>query len=400
MKRTKNRILSVFLSFCMIISCMAGINVTAGAEPNISYLDADGAEQTCTNYIVVTEETWKLTDGNWYVVNSDVTLTSDYGLTVVGNANLILCDGAKLTVNGGISCIENGDFTIYAQSTGGNMGKLIATYGEDPFGIGNTGGNRTITINGGDIQATGSPTNTGGSDTGIYNGGNPVIINGGKVTALPGFEEGLFYVQDRAARIAVHAAGVMPGMRILDACAAPGGKSMAAVLDARGDCRLTGCDLHEKKLRLILSSAKRLGLEDCLDTLAADARSFRPEWESSFDVVLADVPCSGLGVIRKRPEIRRKGEEELQALPQIQGAILDNLCRYVKPGGVLLYSTCTVLQAENRDQLSSFLQKHPDFSAEDFSVCGIHSADGCYSFWPQIDGTDGFFAAKLRRKTL
>ena len=225
-------------------------------------------------------------------------------------------------------------------------------------------------------------------------------LDGGKVTALPGFEEGLFYVQDRAARIAVHAAGVMPGMRILDACAAPGGKSMAAVLDARGDCRLIGCDLHEKKLRLILSSAKRLGLEDCLDTLAADARSFRPEWESSFDVVLADVPCSGLGVIRKRPEIRRKGEEELQALPQIQGAILDNLCRYVKPGGVLLYSTCTVLQAENRDQLSSFLQKHPDFSAEDFSVGGIHSADGCYSFWPQIDGTDGFFAAKLRRKTL
>ena len=112
------------------------------------------------------------------------------------------------------------------------------------------------------------------------------------------------------------------------------------------------------------------------------------------------MPCSGLGVIRKRPEIRRKGEEELQALPQIQGAILDNLCRYVKPGGVLLYSTCTVLQAEHRDQLSSFLQKHPDFSAEDFSVGGIHSADGCYSFWPQIDGTDGFFAAKLRRKTL
>ena len=189
MKRTKNRILSVFLSFCMIISCMAGINVTAGAEPNISYLDADGAEQTCSNYIVVTEATTQLTDGNWYVVNSDVTLTSN-GLYVVRNANLILCDGAKLTVNGGIGCLEDGNFTIYAQSTGGNMGKLIATYGEDPFGIGNTGGNRTITINGGDIQATGSPTNTGGSDTGIYNGGNPVIINGGKVTAS-GYDKGI-----------------------------------------------------------------------------------------------------------------------------------------------------------------------------------------------------------------
>lgn len=224
-------------------------------------------------------------------------------------------------------------------------------------------------------------------------------LKGGKVTDLPGFEEGLFYVQDRAARIAVHAAGVKPGMRILDACAAPGGKSMAAALDAGGDCHLISCDLHEKKLRLIRGSAERLGLTDCMETLTADARSFRPEWESAFDLVLADVPCSGLGVIRKRPEIRRKGEEELQALPQIQSAILDNLCRYVKPGGVLLYSTCTVLQAENRDRVSAFLQEHPDFSAEDFSVGDIRSADGCYAFWPQTDGTDGFFAAKLRRNS-
>ena len=225
-------------------------------------------------------------------------------------------------------------------------------------------------------------------------------LDGGKVTALPGYEEGLFYVQDRAARIAVQAAGVQPGMRILDACAAPGGKSMAAALDAGGDCRLTSCDLHEKKLKLIRSSAGRLGLEDCVETLAADARRFRPEWESAFDLVLADVPCSGLGVIRKRPEIRRKGEEELQALPQIQAAILDNLCRYVKPGCVLLYSTCTILQTENRDRISAFLQKHPDFSAEDYSVGDIRSTDGCYSFWPQTDGTDGFFAAKLRRNSL
>ena len=224
-------------------------------------------------------------------------------------------------------------------------------------------------------------------------------LEGGKVTALPGFEEGLFYVQDRAARIAVQAAGVMPGMRILDACAAPGGKSMTAALDAGGDCQLISCDLHEKKLRLIRSSAKRLGLEDRIETLAADARTFRSEWESGFDLVLADVPCSGLGVIRKRPEIRRKDETELQALPQIQSAILGNLCRYVKPGGVLLYSTCTVLQAENQERISSFFQEHPDFSAEDFSVGDLRSKDGCYAFWPQIDGTDGFFAARLRRKT-
>ncbi len=225
-----------------------------------------------------------------------------------------------------------------------------------------------------------------------------VELAGGKVTSLPGFDEGLFYVQDRAARAAVRAAGAKPGMRILDACAAPGGKSFAAALDAEGNCRLISCDLHEKKLRLIRQGADRLGLGSCVETLAIDARNYQPEWDSSFDLVLADVPCSGLGVIRKRPEIRKKKEDELRSLPGIQSAILDNLCRYVKPGGVLLYSTCTVLREENDNQIRAFLKKHPDYAAEDFAVGEIRSVDGCYTFWPQQDGTDGFFAARLKRK--
>ncbi len=193
MKRTKNRILSVFLSFCMIISCMAGINVTAGAETTnapVSYLDETGAEKTCSDYIAVTGETEDLTDGNWYVVNNDVTLTG--GLYVFGDANLILCDGATLTVNKGISCYNNGGFTIYAQSTGGNMGKLIATYGEDAYGIGiEASKNYIITINGGDIQATGQNFNSAiYSPVGIENYDNSVIINGGKVTAS-GYTDGI-----------------------------------------------------------------------------------------------------------------------------------------------------------------------------------------------------------------
>ena len=158
------------------------------------------------------------------------------------------------------------------------------------------------------------------------------------------------------------------------------------------------CDLHDKKLRLIRSGAQRLGLEDCLETLAADARVFRPEWEKAFDLVLADVPCSGLGVIRKRPEIRKKSAAELEGLPAIQAAILDNLSRYVKPGGVLLYSTCTILREENRGQIERFLSAHTEYAAEDFSCGSLRSTGGCYEFWPQIDRTDGFFAAKLRRK--
>lgn len=223
-------------------------------------------------------------------------------------------------------------------------------------------------------------------------------LDGGRVFELPGFEEGLFYVQDRAARAAVAAAGVLPGFQILDACAAPGGKSFAAAIEARGECRIQCCDLHEKKLRLLRSGAERLGIEGAIETAAHDARDYVPEWEKAFDLVMADVPCSGLGVIRKHPEIRRKTAEEIRDLPGIQSEILDTVCRYVKPGGVLLYSTCTVLREENHDQIKAFLQKHPEFSAEDFKACARTSEEGCFAFWPQIDGTDGFFAAKLRRK--
>lgn len=223
-------------------------------------------------------------------------------------------------------------------------------------------------------------------------------LEGGRVTEHPGFEEGLFYVQDRAARVAVEAAGVQPGIKLLDACAAPGGKSFAAAIAAENRCSLVSCDIHEKKLRLIRAGAERLGI--CgLKTLARDARAYEPTWDGAFDLVLADVPCSGLGVIRKRPEIRWKTEADIGALPEIQAAILENVSRYVKPGGVLLYSTCTVLREENREQILRFLQKHGEFAPEDFTVGELCSHEGCYDFWPQRDGTDGFFAAKLRRKS-
>ena len=221
-------------------------------------------------------------------------------------------------------------------------------------------------------------------------------LAGGSIAELPGYEEGLFYVQDRAARTAVSLAGVQPGMQVLDACAAPGGKSFAAALAMEGQGEILSCDIHEKKLNLIRSGAERLGTR-CIRTESRDARHFDKALEDRFDLVLADVPCSGLGVIRKRPEIRFKEEQEIRQLPIIQGEILKNLAMYVKPGGTLLYSTCTVLAEENQEVVSAFLKTHPDFSAEGFSLGGVHVPTGMYTFWPQVDGTDGFFAAKLRR---
>ena len=223
-----------------------------------------------------------------------------------------------------------------------------------------------------------------------------IKLEKGITSELPGYEDGLFYVQDRAARLAVEIAAPVPGMRVLDACSCPGGKSFAAGIRMENRGSILSCDIHEKKLQVLEQGAERLGI-DCITTRAMDARIFDPALAESFDIVIADVPCSGLGVIAKKPEIRAKDPETLQGLPEIQLSILENLSRYVKPGGVLLYSTCTILKAENEEPVLRFLDTHAEYRPEAFSVCDIQSESGMYTFWPNVDGTDGFFAAKLRR---
>ncbi len=221
----------------------------------------------------------------------------------------------------------------------------------------------------------------------------------GPLERLTAWREGGFYIQDAAARLSVTAAQPEPGFRVLDACAAPGGKSLAAAIAMKNEGIVTSCDIHPKKLARIVPSANRLGIT-CIQTEQADGREFRPEWEAAFDLVLADVPCSGLGTIRKKPEIRYKDPAQLESLPEIQAALLDNLSRYVCPGGVLLYSTCTVLERENEAVVNEFLRRDPAFCQEPFDLpepIGRAEA-GMLTFWPHLHGTDGFFAAKLRRR--
>lgn len=211
------------------------------------------------------------------------------------------------------------------------------------------------------------------------------------------FLQGCCYVQDPAARLTVMAAAPQPGMRVLDACAAPGGKTAAAAIAMENRGEILSCDLHEKKLRFIRENAERLGIS-IVQTRAMDARRPGAELEGRFELVLADVPCSGLGVIRKKPEIREKKPEELQRLPALQQEILNGLCTAVRPGGVLLYSTCTVLSRENEAVVSAFLKGHPDFQAEEFSLPGgLCSSGGMLTLWPHLHGTDGFFVCRMRR---
>lgn len=224
-----------------------------------------------------------------------------------------------------------------------------------------------------------------------------VELSGGAVKTLPKFDEGHFFVQDRAARMAVEIAAPKRGDNVLDACSAPGGKAFSAAVRMGNVGHILACDIHEKKLSLIRQGAERLGI-DIITTQPRDARTPDYTLRDSFDVVIADVPCSGFGVIRKKPEIRFKTEQEIAQLPEIQLAILNNLSQYVKVGGVLLYSTCTVLKAENEDVVNNFLAHNPDYTLAPFMLGDECVADGMCTFWPNVDQTDGFFAARLIRK--
>ncbi len=226
-----------------------------------------------------------------------------------------------------------------------------------------------------------------------------LVCSTGNLEHLDSFKNGLFYVQDVAARLAVISSGVQRGDYVLDACAAPGGKSFAAAIQMNGQGKILARDLHEKKLRTIATGAKRLGI-DILNTAAADARIYEASLRSKFDVVISDVPCSGLGIIRKKPDIRYKQLDETENLPVIQLDILRNTARYVKPGGVLLYSTCTVLRRENEAVVDAFLSKSSGWHLERFSLPHFGETCGQITLWPHIHDTDGFFIAKLRRNNV
>ena len=219
----------------------------------------------------------------------------------------------------------------------------------------------------------------------------------GDLTTLTAFYQGRFTVQDAAAKLVTYAAGFEKGQDVLDVCAAPGGKSFAAAFAMENEGHILSCDLHENKLRRIREGAQRLGIT-CIETAAADGRTFREEWAGRFDTVLCDVPCSGLGIIRKKPDIRYKDVHEFKALPDIQRAILENSARYVRPGGVLVYSTCTVLPEENENVTDAFLSSHPEFIYEEFSLPNGEAAPGYLTLWPQRNGTDGFYLSRMRRR--
>lgn len=229
------------------------------------------------------------------------------------------------------------------------------------------------------------------------------INHAGGMGRIPSFQEGLFTVQDESSQLAPIFLDPKEGERILDACAAPGGKT-TQIAQLTGDAaKVWACDVNAKKLRLIRETCERLGIRS-VKTAAADATRPATSLEGlSFQRIMVDAPCSGLGVIRRNPEGKWwKSPVDLAGLPRTQLAILENLSTLLEPGGALLYATCSTTVIENEEVVDAFLARHPEFQAEDLrrlfpDLAPLCTERGFFRSWPHRDGMDGFFAARLTK---
>jgi len=212
------------------------------------------------------------------------------------------------------------------------------------------------------------------------------------------FRRGEFSIQDEGAAMAARLTGVRPGMTVIDLCAAPGGKTTAMAEAMRGEGRIIAVDKYEAKLRLITEAARRIGVDGIVEVTVGDARTIRLD---PADVVLLDAPCSGLGVLCKKPDIKwKRAPEDIPALVELQNALMENAARLVKPGGHLIYSTCTIERAENQQVVEEFLERHPEFvleRADTILPAAVVEDEGYMQTFPHRHGVDGMFGARLRR---
>ena len=229
-----------------------------------------------------------------------------------------------------------------------------------------------------------------------------VLRSTGALENLEVFRQGHFYVQDPAAKLSVLCAQLpqREDFYLLDCCAAPGGKSFAAAMAMGGKGHITSCDIHAHKTELIAKGASRLGLTN-MTVCQQDASQPVSEWVGQMDAVIADVPCSGYGIIRKKPDIREKDPDTMVSLPALQLAILNNQAKYVKKGGLLLYSTCTLVRRENEGVVEKFLKANPEFCTEKLPLPANFPTNesGMLKLVPGQYDTDGFFICRLRRKS-
>lgn len=251
------------------------------------------------------------------------------------------------------------------------------------------------------IRLVQPPKDPTGLEPGIYLDDAAYIRGSGRLDQEEAYREGRITAQSEASMFCVRAAGIRAQDRILDLCAAPGGKTAyAAQLAPQG--QVTACDLHEHRVRLIQETAARLHLAN-VQAEQADARQFRPEWVGRYNVVLVDAPCSALGLLYRKPDVKIfKAQEDLSALAEIQREILHNAAAYVAPGGALVYSTCTIDALENGRNAAWFASSHPEFSRAGLAELlpgriGELGVSGEVQLLPPRDNVDGFFIARFKK---
>jgi len=228
------------------------------------------------------------------------------------------------------------------------------------------------------------------------------------LASLRSFQEGLFTVQDESSMLVAHVLNPQPKQCVLDVCAGPGGKTthLAQLMKNQGE--ILACDLHRHRLRLVKNNAERLGIE-IIKTKLLDATSIDQELKREYSLVLVDAPCSGLGVLRRRPDSRwRKQPEEVKELAVLQLQILDSVYHLLAPGGRIIYSTCTIEPEENVEVIKQFLAEHPEMESFDLTPSLPYTAttkaekeelkSGQRQFLPFQDGMEGIFIAGVRKK--
>jgi 16S rRNA (cytosine967-C5)-methyltransferase len=222
---------------------------------------------------------------------------------------------------------------------------------------------------------------------------------------LPFINEGLYIIQDEASQLVTSILDPKPGERILDACAAPGGKTTHMAQRMENEGEICALDLSKRKLDLIEELCQRLGVR-IVKAVKGDAAKPLPIPEGlMFDRILADLPCSGFGTLRKNPDLKwRRGEEDIRRLSELQFSILRNLSAYVREGGVLVYSTCTVFNDENEDGVEKFLSGYPEFQLDGMDKvlsekCHPFIQEKYFKTFPPKNEMDGFFVARLRKES-
>jgi 16S rRNA (cytosine967-C5)-methyltransferase len=228
-----------------------------------------------------------------------------------------------------------------------------------------------------------------------------ILDNSPPTSELPFLREGDYVIQDEASQLVTSILDPMPGEKILDACAAPGGKTTHIAQRMANKGEILAVDVTRDKLRLIEEGCQTLGVK-IVKTVKGDASRPLPALESqAFDRILADVPCTGFGTLRRNPDLKwRKGEEDIRRLSLVQASILGNLSQYLKKGGVLVYSTCTIFHEENEDVTEAFLKNNPEFALDDLSQVlpeNIRSfvKNDYFRSILGSEGMDGFFVARL-----